>query len=136
MELNGKTYLDRFGNEWVIKVESKRGQPTRVSFTCDELRLVAAEDEPTDAQDLNSEQLKDLFCSAERMVIHRDEKWFVGFRTRIGRGGRAHGGVQTRFRSESGEVRFTKNMLQFRHMSGAALCEQLAAATRTRKATS
>ncbi len=128
MNRDVQAYNDRFGNEWHVLVESKRGEPKRVSFTCDEFELTAVEDDTTDQSDLSTTWLKDLFCSAERVFVYGNEKWYVGFRSRIGRGGRPQGGVQTRFRSESGEERYSKRMLQFRHMPHAALCKQLAAA--------
>ena len=133
MNWNEQKYEDRFGNAWSVEVESKRGKPKRVFFTCDEFLLVAVEDEVEEPADSNSARVKELFCAAERIVEHGKEKWYVGFRSRTGRGGRPQGGVQTRFRSESGEVRYAKKMLQFRHMSDAALCEQLAAAKATAK---
>jgi hypothetical protein len=131
MNWDEQTYKDRFGNDWTIQMESTRGKPKRVSFTCDEFLLVAVEDETEAPTESTSERVKELFCAAERVVTHEEEKWYVGFRTRTGRGGRSQGGVQTRFRSESGEVRYAKRMLQFRHMPRAELCEQLAAAKAT-----
>jgi hypothetical protein len=129
MSRNEQTYKDRFGNEWSVKVESRRGQPTRTSFTCNEMRLIAVEDDmAADQSDLTATQLKDLFCAAERLVVHGKEKWYVGFRTRTGRGGRPIGGVQTRFRSERGEVRYARGMVNFRHMPSKKLCQQLDAA--------
>lgn len=127
MNWNGHTYKDRFGNEWSVQVESNKKRPTCVSFTCSEFRLIAVEDETPDQADAVS-QLKDLFCDAERVVTHGKETWYVGFRKRTGRGGRAQGGMHTRFRSESGDVRYAKGMLHFRHMSNSALCEHLVAA--------
>lgn len=123
-----KTYEDRFGNEWVIRVMSKCGQNTRVCFTCGEFKLIANEDEASDGTDLNSAQVKELFCDAERVVMYGKDKWYVGYRKRTARGGRAHGGVYTRFRSEAGEVRYFKGMLHFRHMPHATLSEHLTAA--------
>jgi hypothetical protein len=129
MSRNEQTYKDRFGNEWSVKVESRRGKPTRASFTCNEMRLIAVEDDmAVDQSDLTATQLKDLFCAAERLVVHAKEKWYVGFRTRTGRGGRPIGGVQTRFRSERGEVRYARGMVNFRHMPFTELCLQLDAA--------
>jgi hypothetical protein len=102
-----------------------------VLFTCGEFVLEAQEDETEEPVGSVSERVKELFCAAERVVEYGQEKWYVGFRARTGRGGRPQSGVQTRFRSESGEVRYAKRMLQFRHMSDAALCEQLTAAKGT-----
>lgn len=131
MNWNEQTYEDRFGNAWDVQLESKRGKPKRMLFTCDEFRLVAEEDEAEEQADSVSERVKQLFCSAERVIEYGKEKWYVGFRSRTGRGGRPQGGVQTRFRSESGEIRYAKRMIQFRHMSDTALCEQLVAAKAT-----
>ena len=128
MNWNEHTYKDRFGNEWSVRIESKSGEPRCVSFSCREFRLIVEEDETADRLDLTAARLKDLFCDAERIVLHGEEKWYVGFRKRTGRGGRTQGGMHTRFRSESGEVRYAKGMLHFRHMPHTALCEHLAAA--------
>ena len=126
MSRNEQTYNDRFGNEWSVKVESRCGKPTRASFKCNEMRLIAVEDETVaDQSALTATQLKDLFCAAERLVVRGKEKWYVGFRTRTGRGGRSIGGVQTRFRSELGEVRYARGMVNFRHMPSTGLCQQL-----------
>ena len=90
------------------------------------MQLIAIEDETaSDQADLTATQLKDLFCTAERLVLHGKEKWYVGFRTRTGRGGRPIGGVQTRFRSERGEVRYARGMVNFRHMPSTELCRQI-----------
>ena len=128
MSRNEQTYKDRFGNEWSVKVESSRGKPTRASFTCNELHLIAVQETTVEQSDLGTTWLKDLFCSAERVVVHGNEKWYVGFRTRTGKGGRPIGGVQTRFRSERGEVRYARGMVNFRHMPSTELCRQIDAA--------
>jgi hypothetical protein len=128
MNRNKQTYRDRFGNEWLVRVESKPGRPRRVLFTCKEFRLAAEEDETQDRADFTSTRLKEFFCDAERILEYRGEKWYVGFRKRTGRGGRAQGVMYTRFRSEDGEVRYAKGMLHFRHMRQSTLCEHLAAA--------
>jgi hypothetical protein len=121
-----QTYTDRFGNDWAIRTERKRGAPKHVTFTCGDIRLVAAEEEADATPGPVSERVKDLFCDAERVLVFRDETWYVGYRTRVGgRNGRMAAGMCTRFRSESGEVRYSKTMLHFRHMSEATLCEQL-----------
>jgi hypothetical protein len=128
MNSNEHTYKDRFGNEWFVQVESDKKTPTSVSFTCNEFRLIAVEDETPDRETDPAARLKDLFCDAERVVTHGRETWYVGFRKRTGRGGQVQGGMHTRFRSENGEVRYAKGMLHFRHMSNAALCEHLVTA--------
>ncbi|UCG87630.1 MAG: hypothetical protein JSW71_03520 [Gemmatimonadota bacterium] len=128
MNWNGHKYEDRFGNVWSARVESQRGERTSVSFNCGELRLVASEEETGDHSDDTATRLKELFCAAERIVVHEKQKWYVGYRKRIGRGGRAQGLMHTRFRSEDGEVRYAKGMLHFRHMRQNVLCKHLAAA--------
>lgn len=128
MNWNGHEYKDRFGNVWSTRVESRDGKRTSVSFKCGEFRLVASEEETEDNSDDTAKRLKDLFCEAERIVVHEKQKWYVGYRKRTGRGGRGLGVMQTRFRSEDGEVRYAKGMLHFRHMQQTELCEHLAAA--------
>jgi hypothetical protein len=130
MNWNGQRYEDRFGNVWFVQAASRGGKPRRVLFTCGEFQLVAADDEATGGADMTATRLKELFCEAERVVLHEKEKWYVGFRKRTGRGGRLQGGMHTRFRSESGEVRYANGMLHFRHMPQDALCELLTAARR------
>lgn len=131
MNWNGHRYKDRFGNEWSVRAESRRGQPTRVSFTCGKLRLIVVEDDAIDRGDSASARLKELFCDAERVVVRGTETWYVGFRKRAGRGGRTQAGMHTRFRSDSGEVRFAKGVLHFRHMPEAVLCKHLDDAERS-----
>ena len=92
--------------------------------------LVTDVDEDADQVPLTSVRVKELFCDAERLLVHEKEKWYVGYRTRMGRGGRVQGGMHTRFRSESGEIRYSKGMLHFRHMTEDSLCQQLVAAPR------
>ena len=129
MNWNKQKYNDRFGNEWSVRVKGASGKPRRVSFTCKEFQLIAVEDETADSTDVTLERLKEVFCDAERIIEHKGETWHVGFHKRTGRGGQNQGGLHTRFRSESGETRYAKGMLHFRHMPGAALCEHLDAAT-------
>jgi hypothetical protein len=124
-------YKDRFGHEWQIRAERKRGTPRRFTFICGVLRLVV-EEETSERAGLTPNRVKDLFCDAERVLDHDDETWYVGYRKRVGRGGRAQAGMFTRFRSESGETRYARTMLCFRHMSTEALREQLVAAERVR----
>jgi hypothetical protein len=123
-------YTDRFGNEWSIATERKRGKPRRVVFTCGEFELVAFEEDAASQPDFSATRLKELFCDAERVIEHEAETWYVGFRQRVGRGGRVQAGIHTRFRSESGEVRYAKTMLHFRHMPETALRKQLTAAVK------
>lgn len=127
---NGQTYKDRFGHEWSVSEQRKRGKLTGLSFSCGDFLLIAEVDEEADQGVLTSARLKELFCDAERVLECEDEKWYVGFRTRMGRGGRVQGGMHTRFRSESGEVRYAKGMLHFRHMAENILRDQLAVAQR------
>ena len=125
-------YTDRFGHEWSIGAERKRGTPRRLTFTCGEFRLIAAEDASTGGAGLTPSRVKDLFCDAERVLVHGSESWYVGYRNRAGRGGKNQAGISTRFRSESGEMRYTKKLLCFRHMPETVLCEQLDTADRVR----
>jgi hypothetical protein len=127
-----QTYTDRFGNEWSIGAQGRRGTPRRLTFTCGEFQLIAAETDTAGVTDLTSREVKEVFCDAERVLVHGGETWYVGYRRRIGRGGQAQAGIFTRFRSESGEIRFTRTMLCFRHMPEAALCEHLSTADRAR----
>jgi hypothetical protein len=55
-----KSYMDRFGNEWSITTERKRGKPRRVLFTCGEFQLVAFDDEAKSVEDLSATRLKEL----------------------------------------------------------------------------
>ncbi len=121
-------YTDRFGHTWSVRAQRPRGAPRSVVFTCGETKLIATHDEATGLADLTAARLKELFCDAERVLVHGNEKWYVGYRSRMGRGGRVQPGMFTRFRSETGQVRYSKSMLHFRHMSDSALCEHLAAA--------
>lgn len=131
MTRSQQTYKDRFGNEWSVKVESRRGERTQVWFTCNEMQLMVVDDEAAaHRSDLSVTRLKDLFCAAERVLTHGKEKWYVGFRTRTGKGGRPIGGVQTRFRSDRGELRYARGMVNFRHMPSTELVKQLDAAMR------
>lgn len=124
-------YTDRFGYEWSVAAGRIRGATNSVIFTCGDYQLVAAESEAINAGDLTEGQLKELFCDAERVVQLGDQVWYVGYRRRAsGRGGRAQGGMCTRFRSATGELRYAKAMILFRHMSEDALLEHLAAAQR------
>lgn len=125
--MNGaeQKYSDRFGNDWSVIVESTRGKPRCVSFTCGEFRLIVEDKEGEDQTALTSTQLKDLFCAAERVLLHGKETWYVGYRSRTGRGGRPVGGVQTRFRSDRGEIRYARCMVNFRHMGTTALLHHL-----------
>jgi hypothetical protein len=72
------------------------------------------------------DNLKDAFCDAERVLVDDGDVWYVGYRKRsVGRSGRVQGGLHTRFRAESGEVCYSRNMLDFRHMSSSTLKEHL-----------
>lgn len=128
--LEEQKYEDRFGNEWLVGAERRRGKPKAVTFTCGEFELVADLDETADHDAIGAARLKDLFCEAERILMYGDEKWYVGFRQRMGRGGRVQGGLHTRFRSETGEIRYSKGVVHFRHMAPDVLCEHLVAAQR------
>ena len=125
---NDQRYTDRFGHTWSIRAKRPRGASKYVVFTCGEIQLIATHDGATGLADLTAAGLKELFCDAERVVVHGNEKWYVGYRARMGRGGRIQPGVFTRFRSETGEVRYSPAMVHLRHMSESALCEHLATA--------
>ncbi len=121
-------YKDRFGHTWSVRVERPRGASRCVVFTCGKIRLIATYDGATGLADLTAARLKELFCDAERVLVHGDETWYVGYRARMGRGGRVQPGMFTTFRSETGKVWYSKAMLHFRHMSESALCEHLVTA--------
>ena len=124
-------YTDRFGHTWSVRPERPHGTSKHVVFTCGEIQLIATHD-GTDLAALTPARLKELFCDAERVFVHGNEKWYVGYRVRIGRGGIPQPGAFPSFRSETGEVRKIPPgaILHFRHMSESALCEHLAAARR------
>ena len=121
----GQKYTDRFGHSWSIRTERPHEISKYVLFTCGKIQLIATQDGATDLADLTAAGLKELFCDAERVLVHENDKWYVGYRTRMGRGGRVQAGMFTRFRSETGEVRYAKTMLHFRHISEGVLCEHL-----------
>ncbi len=125
-----RRYTDRFGHTWSVRAKRPHGTSRDVVFTCGEIQLIATHDGTTDLADLAAARLKELFCDAERVLVHENEKWYVGYRKRIGKGGIALAGVFPSFRSETGDVRISRVMLHFRHMSESALCEHLAAAKR------
>ena len=127
MSWNDQTYADRFGNDWSIRVKGAAGKARRVSFKCKGFHLIAVEDDDSeDRTEVSLARLKEFFCDAERVLEHNGERWYVGYRTRSGgRGGQSNAGLHTRFRSESGEVRFAKGVINFRHMPERALSEYL-----------
>ena len=128
MRWNGHTYPDRFGNDWSIQEDDTEDNTRHVWFSCQDFQLIVveADDEEADRRDLSLEQLKELFCDAERILELEDETWYVGYRTRSGgRGGQSNAGLHTRFRSESGEIRYAKGVINFRHMPKSALSEHL-----------
>lgn len=127
-----ETYTDRFGNEWSVRVRGAASKPRRVSFRCKDFHLIAVEAEDSeDSSDASLAKLKEYFCDAERVLEHEGERWYVGYRTRSGgRGGQNNAGLHTRFRSESGEVRYAKGVLHFRHMPHVSLSKHLENADR------
>ncbi len=129
---NDQSYTDRFGHTWSVRAKRPHGTSRDVVFTCGEIQLIATHDGATGLADLTAALLKELFCDAERVLVYENEKWYVGYRKRIGRGGIRQSGALPSFRSETGEVRRIPAgaMLHFRHMSESALCEHLAAAKR------
>lgn len=122
------SYTDRFGHTWSIREQRGRGKPKCWVFTCGELKLVTEGPVPSPAERSDSD-IKEIFCDAERVVVHEDRTWFVGYRTRgAGRGGRQQSGLCTRFRSDEGEVRYARTMLHFRHMPEETLRKYIAKA--------
>ncbi|MEJ2237795.1 MAG: hypothetical protein P8X82_05820 [Gemmatimonadales bacterium] len=122
-------YTDRFGHSWSIHSKRPKGGTKSVVFKCRNIEMVATEDGIKDVAELPETRLKELYCDAERVLVHEKKKWFIGYRTRMGgRGGKAQAGMCTRFRSETGELRYSKSMLHFRHMSDDELSKHLASA--------
>jgi len=120
-------YTDRFGHSWSIQTKRPKGGGKCVVFKCGGIEMVAIEDEIKDVAELTEARMKELYCDAERVLVHDKKKWFIGYRTRMGgRGGKAQAGMCTRFRSETGELRYSKSMLHFRHMSDDELSRHLA----------
>lgn len=127
MSVAHRTYTDRFGNTWAVQRKRRAGVMT---FSCGAVELLAADGEAAARAPTGSDaaELKELFCDAERPFTHEDQQWYVGYRTRMGKGGRVQGGLHTRFRSAAGEVRFAKEVLLFRQMPVALLRKHLAVA--------
>ena len=122
-------YTDRFGHTWSIRSGKARGTSRDTTFICGGIKLIVTEEDAASPADLTDTHVKELFCDAERVLVHKKEKWYIGYRTRVGgRGGRAQAGMCTRFRSETGEVRYSKSMLHFRHMPEDDLSKHLAKA--------
>ncbi|HEX9692616.1 MAG TPA: hypothetical protein VGA22_11000 [Gemmatimonadales bacterium] len=120
-------YTDRFGYDWVVRIERSTSAAKRVTFTCGKCQLVVTGEVVGDRA-LTTMELKDLFCEAERVFEAENEVWYVGYRQRSGAGGRVQGGLYTRFRSEDDEVRYAREMLLFRQMAEGDLLEHLAVA--------
>lgn len=122
-------YLDQLGNNWSVRVESADGNSTSVSFSANGLRLIA-DGTPTDALgDVAVTRLKELFCDADRVLEHHGVTWRVGYRRRTGVVGHARPGMNTWFTSQHGEVRYVQEMLPFRYLEDAVLCERLMGAS-------
>lgn len=120
------TYTDRFGHEWRVRGTRSDGGWSFV-FVTNGIRLVAEGVVETPPARLGDAELKELFCDAERTITTDGETWYVGYRRRpsSGRGNMQGGGLVTRFRSDTGEIRYSREMLDFRHMSADALREHL-----------
>lgn len=123
-------YADRFGHEWQV-MAGRAGGGWAVAFTREEARLEVSEPQARHPRALTAPELKELFCDAERVVTAGGQRWYVGYRHRAdGRQRPQQGGLCTRFRSESGELRYSRDMHDFRHLPLAALGDRLAAADR------
>ena len=77
-----QSYTDRFGHTWSVRAKRPHGTSRHVVFTCGEIQLIATHDGATSLADLTAARLKDLFCRAERVLVHGNEKWYVGYRER------------------------------------------------------
>jgi hypothetical protein len=128
MSRRSRTYVDRFANEWTVRWRMADDDVTNVTFTCGDWQLVVDEPEGFRSPGPSEKQLQELFCDAERVFVDDGETWYVGYRTRQGRGGSLHGGIFTRFRSSRGEIRYAQKMLHFRHMAKGLLLKHLASA--------
>lgn len=127
--MSAADYTDRFGHSWSIHSKRPKSGTKSVVFKCGNIEMIATEDGIKDVAELPEARLKELYCDAERVLVHEKKKWFIGYRTRMGgRGGKAQAGMCTRFRSETGELRYSKSMLHFRHMSDDELSKHLASA--------
>lgn len=122
----GHSYADRFGYTWSVRARKSKSAdaPYEIVFTSGELRMVAEGDGPLGG--IRTEDLKEIFCDAEREFESDGETWYVGYRQRSGtRATGRHTGLCTRFRSASGEIRYAREMLHFRHMAADMLCAHL-----------
>lgn len=120
------TYTDRFGYRWTVRRSRAPQGGWFVEFVSRDLKLVTPEPVDANPRTLTTAQLKELFCDAERQFASGGETWYVGYRqTTSGGRGNSHGGLSTRFRSASGEVRYSREMLDFRHMPTANLCRHV-----------
>lgn len=125
------SYRDRFGHTWQVRVSRAAKDTWSCVFINDDVRLTSENTVDAHPSELTEAELKDLFCDAERVIESGGERWYVGYRQRsFGRQRRAQGSLFTRFRSEGGEVRYSRDMLDFRHLSESALCEHLEALRR------
>jgi hypothetical protein len=125
-------YVDRFGYRWQARVGRGPSETWQLVFSQGEVRLVAARTVEVRPEALSQGDLKDLFCDAEREIVVGGVTWYVGYRQRVfGPRSRMQGGLCTRFRSTSGETRYSRSILDFRHMPAAALHKYLANAERS-----
>ncbi len=122
-------YTDRFGHCWSVSYNRVGDAGWSLVFADGGIRLVNIEPVATHPGALSEAELKEMFCDAERVLVCDDETWYVGYRRRATGGrGRSHAGLATRFRSEAEDVRYSRQMLDFRHMSTGQLREHLEAA--------
>lgn len=120
------TYRDRFGHDWQTRVSRSAKDGWSCVFTHGNVRLISEDPIDSHPSELSEAEVKNLFCDAERVIQGGEERWFVGYRQRaFGRQRRAQGSLFTRFRSEGGEVRYSRDMLDFRHLPEATLRDHL-----------
>ncbi len=131
----GLTYTDRFGHTWQVKTRRNSDGTWFPVFSNGSASLVGEMALEGPLGGLAEAQLKELFCDAEREVKVRSEVWYVGYRQRaVGTRGHMQGNLCTRFRAASGEVRYSREMLQFRTMAADALAGLIAAARGEKRA--
>lgn len=122
------SYTDRFGYQWRVSAARAPDGGWIFTFVSRGIRLIATGAVATPPASLGEAELKELFCDAERPFESDGETWHVGYRHRTaGRGGSSQGGLCVRFRAQGGEVRYSRAMLDFRHMPTDLLREELLA---------
>lgn len=132
--VQARSYADRFGYTWSVRsVKPRRsGAEEQIVFTSGDIRLVAPANE--EIATVTPAELKEIFCDAERIVTSEGETWYVGYRERAsGRGARQRM-LCTRFRSEGGEIRYSSDIIDFRHLPTDILRQHLATAQAVKEA--